>query len=115
MRVLEKVLTPGMQNAEEADLGAEVFGISGDLQHGRRTGPKQEIVQKSRILLTQHIQFVRQREYDMEVRDVEQFPLSGVQPTLACLSLTLRAVAISAGVKGDGRVTALNTGIEMAA
>jgi hypothetical protein len=37
------------------------------------------------------------------------------EPSLACLCLTLRAVSVSAGVEGEGRMTAPGTLIEMAA
>jgi hypothetical protein len=31
---VQQVLTPGVQHAEEADLGAEVGGVGGDLEIG---------------------------------------------------------------------------------
>ena len=34
MRVLQQVLPPGMQNAEEPNLSAEVLGIGGHFEHG---------------------------------------------------------------------------------
>src|SRR5438552_11121076 len=49
---------------------------------------------------------MRQREHDMEVRDRQKFPLSGGDPTLTRLSLAFWAVAIPAGVIGDGLVAA---------
>jgi hypothetical protein len=35
-----QVLSPGMQGGEEADLGAEIFGVSGNGAQGFRSGPK---------------------------------------------------------------------------
>jgi hypothetical protein len=35
MRMHLKILPPGVQDAEEADLGAEMFGIGGDLEQSR--------------------------------------------------------------------------------
>ena len=40
MRVKAQFLVPGMENAEETDLSAEMFGIAGDFQKGFRTGNK---------------------------------------------------------------------------
>ncbi len=40
MRVKAQFLVPGVENAEEANLGAEMFGITGDFQKGLRTGAK---------------------------------------------------------------------------
>ena len=36
MRMKLQILSPGVQHAEEADLGAEVLGIGGDLQQRLR-------------------------------------------------------------------------------
>jgi hypothetical protein len=33
-------LVPGMEDAEEPDLGAEMLGIAGDLDQGLGAGPK---------------------------------------------------------------------------
>ncbi len=41
VRMVEQILAPGVQHAEEADLGAEVFRIGGDLQKAVRTGAEQ--------------------------------------------------------------------------
>jgi len=40
MRVLEQVLSPGMQHAEEANLRAKVIGIGGHFKHRFRTDAK---------------------------------------------------------------------------
>ena len=47
MWVSRELLTPSMQNAEEADFCAEVFGIAGHFEKSFRTGAKQEIVRAS--------------------------------------------------------------------
>src|ERR1019366_7792946 len=44
VRVMQEILPPGVQNAEEADGGAEMFGIGGDPQQGIRTGLEQPTV-----------------------------------------------------------------------
>ena len=53
MRVKFEFLTPGVQNAEEADFCAKMFGIVGDFQKGFRTGSEQEIVEDLLILKSQ--------------------------------------------------------------
>lgn len=40
MRVMLKVLAPGVEHAKEADLGAEMLGICGNLQQSRRAAAK---------------------------------------------------------------------------
>src|SRR5258708_28991198 len=44
MRMNLEILPPGMQDAEESDLGAEVLGIGGDLQQNGGPGVEQEVV-----------------------------------------------------------------------
>jgi hypothetical protein len=41
MGMSEQRLPPSVQNSEKSDLGAEVFGISGDLEKGLGRGTKQ--------------------------------------------------------------------------
>ena len=41
-----QVLSPGMQNAEEADLGSEVLGVGRNLEHGLSAGAKEQIVEQ---------------------------------------------------------------------
>ena len=66
-------LAPSVQHAEKADLGAEMFGIGGDLQHGLGAGSKQQGIDDLLIVQCQPRQVVRQRKHDMEVADIEQF------------------------------------------
>ncbi len=39
-----EILSPGMQNTEESDLSAEMFGVGRDLQQRCGTGVEQKIV-----------------------------------------------------------------------
>lgn len=43
-------LIPGMEHAEEADVGAEMTWITGDLQQGMGAGLQQKIVDQSFVL-----------------------------------------------------------------
>ena len=40
MRMKKQSLTPSVQNGEEPDFGAEVFGIGGNLEQGLGGGPE---------------------------------------------------------------------------
>jgi hypothetical protein len=42
VRVLVQLLVPGVQHAEEADLGSEMVGIGRDFEHCFRAGLEQE-------------------------------------------------------------------------
>jgi len=50
MRVKLELLVPGMQHAEETDLGTEMYGIAGDFQKCFCTGPEQQIVDDLDVL-----------------------------------------------------------------
>jgi hypothetical protein len=51
-----------VQDAEEADRRAEVFGVGGDLEERRGTGAEQEVVEPRGIASAQRVERVRERE-----------------------------------------------------
>ena len=59
--------------AREADLGAEALGIGRNRAHCLRGSLEQEIVDDGLVLVGDGGNPRRQREYDVEVRDVQQF------------------------------------------
>ena len=50
MRMSEQVLAPGVKNAEDADLGAQVLGVRRDFQQGGGAGGEQEMVELPGII-----------------------------------------------------------------
>ena len=50
MRVLLKILAPGVEHAQKADLRTEMLGAGRDLQQGRGAGAEQEIVDDFLVL-----------------------------------------------------------------
>ena len=94
----KQVLSPSVQDADHADLCAQVFAIHGDLEQGLSAGGEQQVVEQTRVLQGQHIEFVRHSEHDMEVASGQEFAFAGRQPALARLGLALGAVPISARV-----------------
>src|SRR5215471_11147462 len=101
MGMQQQVLSPGVQNADHSNLGAQVPGISGYLEQGLSAGGEQQVVKQTWVVHGQDIQLVRHGKNDMEVVGGQKFSLSRRQPALACLCLALGATAISAGVVGD--------------
>ena len=106
MRVQSQVLSPGVQNAEEADLGSEVLGVGRNFEHGLSAGAEEQIVEQPWIALTERVQLVGQGKDDVEVGHAEQILFAPCQPALACLSLALGAVAVATGVIGNGLMVA---------
>jgi hypothetical protein len=96
MRVPVQGLSPGVQNAKNADFGAETLGV-GSYFHKRGTGSlEQERKQELLVLPHQRDQAVGDAEDDMEVSDGQQFLAPFLEPLLACVDLALGAVAIAA-------------------
>ena len=67
MGMMLQSLVPGMEHAEETDLGFQVAWMAGDLQQSCSTGAKQQVIDQSFILQCQRRQFPRQREDDVHV------------------------------------------------
>jgi hypothetical protein len=52
-------LIPGVEHTEEADLGAEMFGIASDFEEGFGAALQQQIVQDFLVLQSERRQFMR--------------------------------------------------------
>jgi hypothetical protein len=65
-----------VQDADHADLRAEVFGISGHFEQGLSTGGEQQIVEETWVVQGQHVQFVGYGEHNMEVVDGQKLSFS---------------------------------------
>jgi hypothetical protein len=98
MRVKMKALAPSVENGERAELRAEALGVPTESQQRSGSGTKEEPVEDAGILKCQWSQFVRDGENDVEVLDVENLPLSRLEPGCACRPLALGAVPIATGV-----------------
>ena len=109
MRMQQQVLTPGVQDAQEADLGSQVLRVGRDFEQCRRRWSETAGHRALRVALAKRIQLMRQREDHMEVRHAEHFLFAGGEPALARLRLALRAVPVAAGVIGDGLMAASGT------
>lgn len=55
MRMKQQVLSPGMQYAQEPDLGAQVLRVGCDLKKCRRAGLKQQVIKDLRIVLAKRV------------------------------------------------------------
>ena len=113
--VVQQGLTPGVQHAEEADLGAEVGRVGGDPAQGLGRGMEQDVVDHRLVLEGDDGDLVRHREDDVEVGSIEQLRLAVRQPLGAGEGLALGAVPVAAGVVGDALVAAVITLLDMAA
>jgi hypothetical protein len=58
MRMQSQVLSPGVQDAEEANLGSEMLGVGRNFEHGLSAGAEEQIVKQPWIALTERVQLV---------------------------------------------------------
>ena len=96
MRMMLQFLVPGVEHAEESNLGSEVPGIGRDIDQCPGTGTEQQSVDHLFVLQSQRRQLMRQREDDMSIGHREQFGASCGEPAVARPALTLRAVPVPA-------------------
>lgn len=96
MRVLIQLLTPGVEYAEEADLGAETFGIASDFEQGFRTESEEHVVEESLVLQGKRSETAGQRKDDVSVVGGQDFGSTRFDPALSGIGLTLGAMPIAA-------------------
>ena len=77
MGMMMQGLAPGMQDHEEAQVGAEMPRITGDREEGFGHGLKQVRIERTRVLQHDWAEGMRERENHMEIGDVEEFRFTG--------------------------------------
>ena len=71
--VKEEILSPTVEHGEEADLGAQMFGIGSDGGEGLGRGAEQNAVDEIFVLVSNRGDRFRQGEDDMKIRSRENF------------------------------------------
>ena len=69
----EHVLSPGMQNGDEADLSAEMLGVGRDRAQRLGSRAKQNVVDRALVLQGDRSDGVRYGEDHVEVFDGQEF------------------------------------------
>ncbi len=108
-------LTRGMEHAEEADLGAETFGIASDLDQRCSAGAEQQTVDDFLVLQCQGCQETRHRENDVSVGRGKELLTTPLDPAQPGVGLALGAVPVTTRVVGDALITTAGTLIQMPA
>src|SRR5271165_4746359 len=90
-----------------------MLSVSGKFYSCGSTGADQQLVELSRVVQRQYVQFVGHGEDHMKVTGRKKLLLPFSDPAFPCLRLALWAVPVPAGVIGDGLMPALWTGIEV--
>src|SRR6202022_3275513 len=66
MGMMFEVLSPGMEHAEESDVGSKALRIASQFEHGRGAGAVEQIVEQPLVLQYKSGEFMGQREHDVE-------------------------------------------------
>jgi hypothetical protein len=108
-----------VQDAEKADLGAQVLGVARDAEKGFRGGPEENAVNHFFVVEGDADKFFGNGENDMKVFNRQQFGLPAFKPFCPLRVLALRAMAdpegTPAGVIRVAGVIALAAFFDMAA
>ena len=96
MGMVLEVLPPGMEHAEESDVGSQVLGIACKLEHRRGTGAVEQVVEQPLVLENKSRERMWQGEDDVEVRNGQQFGRARGEPLGTRVPLALGAVPIAA-------------------
>lgn len=104
MRVMHERLSPRVQHAQKADLGAQAFGVGRDLQQRVGHTAEQQVVERSLVLQHERGELVRDGEHHVAIVQRNQFANTRRHPTIARLRLALGTVAIAAGVEGEAEI-----------
>ena len=115
VRVQQQILSPGMQDGEDADLCTEALRVRRYFQQRGGSSGEQQVVKAAWILKRQHVQLMWNAENNMEVSSRQNFLFARGQPTLTRLCLALGAMPVTARVIRDGLMTASRTRVKVAA
>ena len=113
VRVVLEVLAPGVQDCDDADVGAEVLAIgsNGDQRLGRSL--KQQPVDLGLVLVGHRADHGRKREDEMKIRHRQKLSFARRQPGRRGSPLTFRAVPVAAGIIGDAGVRTVLAVLDM--
>ena len=106
-----QVASPGMQDADQAELSADNTRILGQLLCCRCRGLKEQIIEKGLVRAGERAQCGGDGEGEHEVRDRQQKILLFFQPFLGFVVLALGAMTVAAGVVAVLGLVALRAGI----
>lgn len=95
---MQEVLSPGMQYAEQADVGSRMLGVAGHLKQRRGTGAEEQVVEQPLVLQHQGRQLMGQNENDVKVWHGQQLGGTRSQPSGPCVALAFGTVPVAARV-----------------
>jgi hypothetical protein len=115
MGVVAKVSSPALQDSDHAEGASDVFGIGSELLQGLLEGMEEQVVEELLIAPDQATQVSGQSEGGHEVWDGQEQGSLLLDPAVDLVVLTLRAMAVLAGVIPIVVLLALGAAVEMTA
>ena len=106
MRMVQQVLAPGVQDRDEADLGAQMPGVGGDRAQRLGGRTKQQVVDHRLVLVGDGGDLLGQREDHMEILDRQELGAPILQPLRPRERLAFWAMTVTAAVERDALVAA---------
>jgi hypothetical protein len=113
MRMMLQVLTPRMEDAQEANVGPEMTRVCCYLQQRGCAGAEQQIVKNPLVLMSKGSKLMGNSEDDMRVRNGQKLFCSLFQPPLAGAGLTPGTMPVATRVIRDGLMTAFGATVKM--
>ncbi len=104
MGVMGHRRTPGVQDQGRADTGTQMLGVASNRAQGLGSGLEQEAVDHRLVVPGDVADRCWQGEDQVIVVHGQQVGLTGLQPAPGRSGLTLRTMAVTAGVVGDLRM-----------
>jgi len=108
VRMMLQSLVPGVQHAEEANLGTEMPGIVGNLEQSLSTGMKQQVIDHLLVLQGEWGQFARQREDGMHIAGGQKLSFARL-PAQTRVALASWTMPVPARVVRDGSGTSASS------
>jgi hypothetical protein len=94
----EEILSPTVEHGEEADLGAEMFGIGSDGRQGLGRGSEQNAVDEIFVLVSNSGDRFGEGEDDVKIRGGENFRFPFFDPIRPRQRLALGAMSVAAAI-----------------
>jgi hypothetical protein len=113
--MVHQILPPSVEHYQEANFGAEMFGIGRHFPERLCRRPKEDAVHDAFVLECQGTNCFGQGKHHVKIGDRQQLGLSRIQPGCAGCRLTLWTVAVAAGVVLDPLVSAVVAALHMSA
>src|SRR6266481_125043 len=98
MRMMEQILSPGVQDGEKADLCPQMFGIGSDGGQGLGRGSEQNAVDEIFVLVSNGRDLFGEREDDMKIVRRENLRFAVFDPLRTRQRLALGAMPVAAAI-----------------